>query len=405
MGWESQVKVRKYYIMRVALVHDYLREYGGAERVLEELHHLYPDAPVYTAFFDQKALGIQAKKFQGWDIRQSFITKIPFYKRLYSPLRIFAPQFFRSFDMNKYDLIISSSNMYFAKAIKKRKNAIHISYCHTPPRALYGYTTQTNWKKNPIIKIAGTLINHYLRVVDYQVSQKVDYFICNSKEVQKRIQKFYRRDASIIYPPVNVDESLQNSSSTQLTKNAQDDKAGIKSSPALSTGGYYLFVGRLAFAKHPEMAVEAANRLGIPLKVVGTGGMFNQLKEIKGDTVELLGAVSDEKLKEVYQSAKALIFPVEDEDFGIVPVEAMGHGVPVIAHNSGGPKETINDGQTGILFEDLSVVGLIGAIKKLETLTFDPQKIHQHALQFTAESFQMQIRKFVEVKYNSKRIN
>lgn len=396
--------------MKIALVHDYLREYGGAERVLEELHVLYPNAPVYVAFFDQIALGIHAKKFANWDIRQSWMTKIPYYKKIYSPLRIFAPQFFSSFDMSKYDVIISSSNMYFAKAVKKSKTGIHISYCHTPPRALYGYTTQTNWKKNPIIRVAGTLINHYLRVVDYQVSQKVDFFICNSREVQKRIKKFYRRDATVIYPPVNIADMDLRSRSLQF-----GGQVGMT-----NESKYYLFVGRLAFAKHPEIAVLAANKLKIPLKVAGTGGMFEQLENIKGKTVELLGAVSDEKLSEIYQGAKALIFPVEDEDFGIVPVEAMGHGIPVIAHNSGGPRETVVDLQknkeqrinpstlklrrtgkkdlvsTGVLFNDLSVGGLVDAINRFEKTKFDPQKIHQYSLKFNSLRFRKEIKTFVD---------
>ena len=361
--------------MKIALVHDYLREYGGAERVLEELHALYPQAPVYVAFFDQHALGIHAQKFANWDIRQSFITKIPGYKIIYSPLRLFAPNFFSTFDMSEYDLIISSSNMYFAKAIQKRKNALHISYCHTPPRALYGYTTQTNWKKNPVIRLVGTLINHYLRVVDYNVSQQVDFFIANSKEVQNRIQKYYRKNSTIIYPPVNVNSKLL---------------------PKKDLGqGYYLYVGRLAFAKHPELAVKVANKMKLNLKVVGTGSMMESLEAMAGETVELLGSVDDYNLDQIYQQAKGLIFPVEDEDFGIVPVEAMGHGIPVIAHNSGGPKETVIDGETGILFDDLSVNGLEMAIKKFNKTKFNPVKIHQHALKFGADRFRKEIAKFV----------
>lgn len=378
--------------MRIALVHDYLREYGGAERVLEELHALYPEAPVYVAFFDQAALGINAANFADWDIRESWITKIPFYKKIFSPLRILAPQFFSSFDMSEYDVIISSSNMYFAKAIKKRSDALHISYCHTPPRALYGYSTQTNWKKNPVIHLAGSLINHYLRVVDYQVSQKVDYFIANSNEVKNRISKFYRRDATVIYPPVNI-------SSKSKVVSSKEDK-------------YYLFVGRLAHTKHPELAVKAANQLHIPLKVVGTGGMFDQLQNIAGSSVELMGFISDQELAKVYQGAKAFIFPVEDEDFGIAPVEAMGYGLPVIAHNSGGPRETVKTQKaknskrkeksekqkvvTGILFDDLTVEGLVEAIKEFEQQKFDSQQIHQFALKFRAERFRKEIGNFVD---------
>ena len=179
--------------LKVALIHDYLREYGGAERVLEELHRMFPQAPVYTAFFDRKSLGVQAQKFAGWKIYQSWLARIPGHKRLYSPLRILAPQFFQAFDLNGFDLIISSSNMYFAKAIKKSPRAVHISYCHTPPRSLYGFSTQTDWRKNSFIRWGGEVINHYLRFADYGISQNVDVFIANSRTVQARIKKFYRR--------------------------------------------------------------------------------------------------------------------------------------------------------------------------------------------------------------------
>lgn len=403
--------------LKVALVHDYLREYGGAERVLEALHEIYPQAPVYVAFVDQQQLGIHWAKFQDWEIHQSWITTIPFYKTIFSPLRIFAPQFFRRFDLSKFDLIISSSNMYFAKAIKKNPETVHVSYCHTPPRSLYGFTTMTNWKKNPIIRVGGTLINHYLRVVDYQVSQKVDYFIANSKEVQRRIQKFYRRDSVVIYPPVDMKA-----------------KPEVKS----QNPEYYLYVSRLAYSKHPELAVEVANQLKIPLKVAGSGGMESTLRQLAGSTVEILGSVSDDQLKELYSGAKALLYPVEDEDFGIVPVEAMGFGVPVIAHNSGGPKETIvsnskfqspnsliqkpetkkspllkeetsgenqtevfknkekNMVPTGILFDELTVEGLAEAIQEFEETKFDRQKIHEYALQFSKERFKKEIERFVD---------
>jgi glycosyltransferase involved in cell wall biosynthesis len=362
---------------KIALIHDYLREYGGAERVLEALHELYPEAPVYVSFVDQTALGLHWAKFKDWDIRQSWITKIPFYKKLYSPLRVLAPQFFGSFNLSKYDVIISSSNMYFAKAVKKTDKAVHISYCHTPPRSLYGYTTMTDWKKNPVIRYGGSLINHYLRVVDYYVSQQVDFFIANSEEVKNRIKKFYRREAVVIYPPVDLIDVNTNS---------------------LIEKKYYLFVGRLAFAKHPEIAVEACNQLHLPLKLVGTGSMMEKLKSIAGPNVELLGAIDDQELHQLYAGAKALLFPVEDEDFGIVPVEAMGHGVPVIAHNSGGPKETVIDNKTGVIFDDLSVAGLTAALKKFAQTKFDRSAIIKHAQKFSKKRFQQEIDDFVKSK-------
>ncbi|MDQ5951465.1 MAG: hypothetical protein QG639_746, partial [Patescibacteria group bacterium] len=193
--------------MKVALVHDYLREYGGAERVLESLHQLFPDAPVYTAFVDENALGIHWQKFKDWNIKQTWISDIPFHKIAYSPLRLFAPAAFKDLDLSSFDVVISSSNAYFAKAVQV-PNGKHICYCHTPARSLYGYSTMSDWRSNPITRIGGSLINHYLRMVDFEVAQKVDTFIANSEETQQRITKFYRRNSTVVYPPVNVPEKI-----------------------------------------------------------------------------------------------------------------------------------------------------------------------------------------------------
>lgn len=362
--------------IKVALVHDYLREYGGAERVLEALHEVYPDAPVYVAFKDEQALGIHWQRFKSWDIRESWLTKIPFYKKLYSPLRIWAPNYFEAFDLSEYDVVISSSNAYMAKAVKVRPDAIHVCYCHTPPRSLYGYTTMSDWRRNPLTRWVGTLINHYLRVVDFQIAQRVTYFIANSKETQRRIMKFYRRDSTVIYPPVNIP--------TKLARK--------------SLGEYYVYVNRLALAKHPELAVQVCTQLQLPLKVVGTGKMLEELKQMAGPTVEFLGAVSDDKLNQLYAGAKALLYPVEDEDFGIVPVEAMGHGVPVIAHESGGPKETILEEKTGLFFQELSARGLKEAMLLADSYHWSPAAIHQHAEKFSLPAFKKNIQKFIASK-------
>lgn len=363
--------------LKIALAHDYLSEYGGAERVLEALHDLFPTAPVYVSFADPQALGAHWQRFASWDIRQSWLTKLPFYKKLFSPYRAFAPQFFSSFDLSAFDLVISSSNAYFAKAVRV-PNGRHVCYCHTPPRSLYGYTTLSDWKSKPIIGFFGQLLNHYLRVVDYQVSQRVDTFVANSAETQRRIAKFYRKNSVVIYPPVVVPAVAP----TALRANHGET-------------GYFLYVNRLALAKHPEIAVEACARMGVPLKVVGQGKMLPVLKKIAANysahQIEFLGGVGDEKLAELYAGARALLYPVEYEDFGMVPVEAMGHGVPVIAHASGGPLETVIDGHTGVLFDDLNVAGLQQAIEKFQKLSFSPKAIHSHATQFNVEQFQRKI--------------
>ncbi|PIR59931.1 MAG: glycosyl transferase [Candidatus Pacebacteria bacterium CG10_big_fil_rev_8_21_14_0_10_44_54] len=358
---------------KIALVHDYLREYGGAERVLEALHEMYPEAPLYTAFVDQKQLGIHWQRFATWDIKTTWIMKIPGYKWLYSPLRIWAPNYFSSLDLSEYDVVISSSNAYFAKAVRV-PNGKHICYCHTPARSLYGYTTMSNWRSNPIIRLIGTLINHYLRVVDYYVAQKVGYFIANSQETAQRITKFYRRKSHIIYPPVHIPD---------------------KSPSSKVARSYYLYVNRLALAKHPELAVRVCTKHKLSLKVVGTGKMLVGLRKIAGPTVQFCGAVSDVQLSKLYGGAKALLYPVEDEDFGIVPVEAMAHGVPVIAHNSGGPCETVVSGKTGILFENLTESDLWQAIQEVDKMSFDVTYLYRYAQQFSLAEFKKNMRAFV----------
>jgi glycosyltransferase involved in cell wall biosynthesis len=368
--------------LKVALVHDYLREYGGAERVLEALHEIYPAAPVYVSFVDQKAMGIHWQRFAGWNIRQTWFSKIPLIKKLYSPLRILVDKAFTSLDLSDFDLVISSSNAFEAKAVQV-KNGTHICYCHTPPRALYGYSTMTDWKKNPLIKFGGAVINHYMRIIDFKHAQKVDHFIANSAETQRRIEKFYRRDSHVIHPPVNVPTNAELRKYQGLAK---------KKYPT----NYYLYVSRLSFSKHPELAVQAANQLGINLKVAGSGKMEHKLKEMASHQIEFMGAVDDKQLHVLLAGAKGLIYPVEDEDFGIVPVEAMSHGVPVIAHKSGGPLETIVEGKTGVFFEELSVEGVTSAIKNFEKTKFNTEKIFDHAQQFTNDKFQQRIKEFIE---------
>lgn len=369
--------------MKVALIHDFLREYGGAERVLESLHQLYPDAPVYVAFLDKKALRTHWSRFADWDIRQTWFSRIPFHKKIYSPLRFLAPHAFASLDLSEYDVVISSSNAFMAKGVEV-PNGTHICYCHTPPRALYGYSTMSDWKKNWFIKICGQMINHYMRRIDFSLAQKVDFFIANSKETQQRIEKFYRRDSYIIYPPVNVKKMTG-----KIKSKAERD--------------YYFYVGRLGLQKHPELAVDVANRLGFKLKVAGTGQMLPTLKNMAADNVEFLGAVSDGELWKLYAGAKALLYPVEDEDFGIIPVEAMAAGTPVIAHRSGGPVETIEQGKTGLFIDQLTSKALEKAIKDSQKIDWDYQAISKSVQHYSQEDFRKNLTKFISkaIKQNN----
>ncbi|MBU0974393.1 glycosyltransferase [Patescibacteria group bacterium] len=384
--------------VKVALVHDYLREYGGAERVVEALHEIFPNAPLYVAFVDSAVTGIHWKKFSSWKIYQSWLTKIPFYKKLFSPLRIFAPQYFSKFDLSDYDLVISSTNAYFSKAVgvgdRKRNNGkkltLHISYCHTPARSLYGYSTMTNWKKNPITHFLGTVANHYLRVVDFYVAKNnVDYFIANSKETARRIKKYYRLDSTVIYPPIEIKNDRKFIEAPVSKKSAIHKK---------QKAGYYLYVGRLAISKHVDLAIKSAKKMKFALKVVGSGKGLEYLKSIAGPTVEFMGGVSDKKLYDLYENATALLYPAEDEDFGMVPIEAMGHGVPIVAHKSGGPLETIIEGENGFFFNEFTVEDFGKAIKKIEKTKFDKNKIYKYSLKFSKERFKEEVRDFITSK-------
>lgn len=337
--------------MKVALVHDYLREFGGAERVLETLHQMFPQAPIYTAYLNFQGLGIHAKRVKTWDIHTSWLQKLPLANWLISPLRIFAPMIFESFNLRDYDLVISSSSIYFAKAVLTTPKTLHIAYIHTPPRYLYGYSTSFNYQKNWLTKILGELANFFLRFYDFEISQRPDILVANSKNVAERIKKFYRREAVVIYPPVDFEAF-----SLELTKFNQ------------KTGAYYLSVSRLVRGKGIEIIVQACTQLGLPLKIAGKGPEMENLKKLAGPSVEFLGEVRQEDLAKLYYHAKALVVASEDEDFGITAVEAQSSGTPVIALGNGGYLETIQDGKTGIFFNE-SIQALTEVLQN-----FDPGK-------------------------------
>jgi glycosyltransferase involved in cell wall biosynthesis len=374
--------------LKVALVHDYLREYGGAERVLESLHEIFPDAPVYTAFVDQKAMGQNWQRFADWEIHQSKLTSFPFYKKLFSPMRIFAKWAFEQFDLSAYDVVISSTNAYFAKAVKV-PNGKHYCYCHTPPRVLYGYSAKSNWRANPWTRFAGNLLNHFVRQMDFKAAQNPDVLIANSQETALRIKKFYKRESVTINPPIKIYDQA-------VTFFKQLSTQQLSAFTAKKKNSYYLYAGRLAMAKHPELAVCATTKLGLPLKLVGFSSMLDGLKAMAGETVEFLGGVSDQQLAELYLNAKALLYPVEDEDFGMIPIEAMAFGTPVIAHYSGGPKETITNKKTGLFFQDLTVTGLSQAIEEFaRNFTYEPLYIHQCASVYSFANFRQKLQALI----------
>ena len=252
--------------MNVALVHDYLREYGGAERVLEVFHEIYPEAPLYTAFVDFRAMGKHSVRFKGWDIRSSWVQKYWFIKKFISPLRFLAPKIWESFDLSEFDVVITSSGWFMCRGVKA---PLQICYIHHPPRNLYGYATGGTWQRYWPVRVYTSVINFFLRHYDFETAQKVDYFIANSKETARRVEKFYRRESTVIYPPAT------------LGKPAKALRAGPPRT-------HFLSVGRLAWSKQTNIIIEAANRLQIPLKIVGTGSEEERLKALAGPTVEFL---------------------------------------------------------------------------------------------------------------------
>lgn len=361
--------------MKVALVHDFLDQFGGAERVLIELTKIFPQAPIYTLFCRQSSLPDELKNKK---IVVSRLQKNPQrpphgYRLLLSRL----PAAIEQFDFSDYDLIISDSSSFAKGVVVPGK--LHISYCHTPTRYLWDWRTEfiKEHKLNEGIKgLVSRFIFHKLRIWDSIASQRADYIIANSLTVKRRIKRFYGRVAdSVIYPPVET--------------------KGTEPTPILA-GGYYLTVGRLSPYKRFDLAVRAVGELGGWLKVVGVGSEYDNLvklaKNYPAAKIQFLGRIGDEQLKKVYRGAKAMIFPAED-DFGIVPIESLAWGRPVIALKKGGVCETLKEGETGFFFQEPDVELTKCAILKFEAnfKQFDPKKLHQIASQYDSAAFRKKI--------------
>ena len=368
--------------MKIAIVHDYIKEYGGAERVLEELIRIFPNAHVYTTIYMPEFLGPHRDRFEKYKIQTSFLQYVPFNGKLISPLRLLSPFAFKGFDFKDYDVIlVSQTGAYFPNSVRKIKNQKLITYTHTPPRYLYGYKTARNLSKNKFIYLLTLFMNHFLRMVDFKSAQNVDQFIANSLEVKGRIEKFYRRDAVVVYPPVEVSSKYQVES--------------IKEKARFTS--YYLTGGRLARAKGIDVIVKAFNKNGLSLKIFGKGfaGFEEELRGIAKENIEFVGEVTDEQKFGLMANAKAFIFASYDEDFGITPVEGMGVGTPVIAYKSGGVKETVEEGVSGLFYEKNTPEELNKVIKKFEGMQFDTAKIKSSVTKFSVEEFDRNIKEIV----------
>lgn len=354
--------------MKVAIVHDQLQEFGGSERVLVALKKIFPKSDIYTLVYDNNSLGSHRNLVKDWNVKVSWFGRIPLINRFYSPFRFLTPIIWESFDFSKYDMVISSSGSWMSKGIITKKPTVHISYVHHPPRYLYGYETAVEWQKYLIVRIYAYIVNHFLRLWDYKSSQRPNFLIANSEETKRRIEKFYRRNSYVIYPPVDIPKK------TSITS-------------VSNKGGYYLTVSRLAKAKHIDTLVKAANKMKFKLKIVGGGRDEKYLRSIAGPTVEFLGNVDDRKLNKIFTGAKAFLFASRDEEFGIAVVEAMGYGLPVIAYSSGGIPEYITDGQNGFLFGQLNEKSMGEKVIQFEKLTEPQLKEMKKSARNTAEKF------------------
>lgn len=364
-------------LLKVALVHDYLTSFGGAERVLIALHEIWPGAPVFVSVVDQKKLGKFWSFFEDWDIRTSWFQKVPQATRLISPFRFLLPSIWERFDFTGFDLVISSSSWAMPKAILTKPETTHICYCHTPPRFLYHYPQARKWLKYWPVKVYSALVNHHLRVHDYISSQRVDHFIANSFEVAKRIKKFYRRQSTVIQPPI-----------MKMRKEQKEKK------------DFYFFASRLYSYKHPELAIKACIKAGKKLIVAGDGALRGQVEALalRDSNITYLGRVSDDKLYQLYQECRAFIYPVESEDFGMMPLEAASFGTPTIAYFSAGTKETVIENKTGLFFRKLTVNSLVKAITIFEKTDFSQTDCRKWAEKFSKENFKKRISRFAEQK-------
>lgn len=363
---------------KVAIVHDWLTTMGGAENVVLAMHEAFPDAPIYTSVYDPESV----PKFDGLDIRTTWLQNLPGpLKKLHKLFPMLRVKAFRDLDLSQYDIILSSSSAESKQVRKTRPGQVHICYCHTPIR--YYWSHYNEYKADPgfgwlnwLVRITMPLLVPPLKKADYKAAQQVDVFIANSSEVQKRIKKYYGQNSTVIHPPVDVD----------------------RFTPSLQRGNYYVALGRQVPYKRIDLAVQAATKLDLPLQVYGSGSEHEKLVEMAGPSVSFytdrFSDASDEAVTQALNSAKGFIFPT-DEDFGIVQVEALASGTPVIAYGHGGALDIVDDGESGILFDRQTVESLVVAIKQAKKTKFLASTLHRKAKRFDKGLFITKIRKIV----------
>ena len=358
--------------MKIAIVHDWLVVNGGAEKVLKDILKLYPNADVFT-LVDFLNKNDRNSILGGKTSKTSFIQNLPFAKKYFRNYLPLFPKAIESLDLSRYDLIISSS-WAFAKGVKKRKDALHICYCHTPIRYAWDlYTEYTfNLKQPKKLLVQKTL--QYIRNWDIKTLDRVDFFIANSNFVKDRINRIYKRDATVIYPPVDIDKF-------KLYKKKEN---------------FYLTASRLVPYKKTKLIVEAFNQMpDKELIVIGSGEELEDIKKISKSNIKVLGYQKDEILIYYMQRAKAFVYAAI-EDFGITPIEAMACGTPVIALNKGGTSETVIEGVNGVFFKNQNINDLINAVNYFEKCKFNYVMIRDSIIKFT--KFKLHIKKYIEDK-------
>lgn len=359
--------------MKVAIVHDFLLKLGGAERVTKVFSDMFPNAPIYTLLYDEKVVG---KVFPKEKVRTSFLQKYPdLIKKRHRFLTHKMPQAIEEMDLGEFDLVLSSSNA-FAHGTLTNSDTKHICYCHSPMRYAWDWSNEYQKENNikGLKKIVYALLMRKLREWDRVAADRPDFYIANSAHVSKRVKKYYNMESTVLYPPVDVERFRA------VKENA----------------GYFLIISTLTPYKKIDLAVQLFNKIGRKLVIIGEGSQKKYLQEIAGDNIDFLGFKSDKDVKTYLENCRALIFPGE-EDFGIVPVEAMACGKPVLAYGKGGVTETVIPGETGEFFYEPTVEAMedgLGRLMYNERL-YKPRNIRSHAMQFSREEFEKKMRRLI----------
>ena len=364
--------------LKIALVHDFLVNFGGAERVLEVMSEMFPEAPIYTMLYDKEKSG---GRFKNKVVYTSFLQKFPqWMKRSPKWLLPFLPTAPETFDLRDFDVVISSSGAW-SKGIITRLNTVHVSYLHSPMRFAWDMNEEylKEREKSGGMRICSRLFLNYIRVWDKLAADRPDYLIANSRYTQKRIGKYYNKECEVIYPPVFIKHETYNIK----------QESGEKEK-------YFLIVSRLSKYKKTKEVVEAFNKLGLPLVVIGEGEEKKHLQKIAGKSVQILGWKSDEEIVEYYQNARAFIFAGVD-DFGMAPVEAMNFGVPVLAIREGGILEIVEEGKTGEFFDAATPEVIADCVRRFleKEKNYNKQDIIAKAQEFSKENFVRKLKEYI----------